>query len=185
MPAAVIRQADADRIAAALKARGRPIPAGLQPASGKPATTPAVRPAPAKRAPAPRTRPPAGHAAPPATAPPPARRQRRSGGMRRGRRAGRPGGGLLSIGGGDGGGLLLAFWAYPLVLSLIKYGAKGPGMWLRAKFLNIDTTPGAASATPAPVGKTPSTGKAPTPGSPISPAAQGLANSLGKLMGAS
>jgi len=37
---------------------------------------------------------------------------------------------------GDGGGLLLALVVYPIVLATIEYGASGPGMWFRAKFLN-------------------------------------------------
>lgn len=40
---------------------------------------------------------------------------------------------------GDGGGLFLAFVLYPIVLSVIKYGAKGPGLWFRAKWLNETT----------------------------------------------
>jgi hypothetical protein len=39
---------------------------------------------------------------------------------------------------GDGGGLLLAFVLYPLFLATIQHGAKGPGMWFRAKWLNND-----------------------------------------------
>lgn len=46
-------------------------------------------------------------------------------------------------GAGDGGGLLLAVVIYPLALATLKYGAKGPGMWFRAKWLN---QPGDASA---------------------------------------
>jgi hypothetical protein len=38
--------------------------------------------------------------------------------------------------GGDAGGLLLAVVLYPVALSVIRYGGKGPGMWFRAKFLN-------------------------------------------------
>lgn len=37
---------------------------------------------------------------------------------------------------GDGGGLLLAFVLYPMFLATVKYGAAGPGMWFRAKWLN-------------------------------------------------
>lgn len=37
---------------------------------------------------------------------------------------------------GDGGGLLLAFVLYPIALSILKYGAAGPGIWFRAKWLN-------------------------------------------------
>lgn len=43
-------------------------------------------------------------------------------------------------GAGDGGGLLLALVVYPIVLSVIKYGAAGPGMWFKAKFLNRTTS---------------------------------------------
>jgi hypothetical protein len=39
-------------------------------------------------------------------------------------------------GAGDAGGLLLALVAYPLFLSVIKYGGDGPGLWFRAKWLN-------------------------------------------------
>ena len=38
--------------------------------------------------------------------------------------------------GGNSGGLLLGLLAYPLVLSVIQHGAAGPGLWIRAKFLN-------------------------------------------------
>jgi hypothetical protein len=38
--------------------------------------------------------------------------------------------------GGNSGGLLLGLIAYPLVLSVLQHGAAGPGLWLRAKFLN-------------------------------------------------
>lgn len=177
MPAAVIRQADADRIAAGLKARGRPIPPGLQqPPAGHPASPAKPHPAPASRPTATARAGTPGPAGRTPAAAKPSRPGRRSTTRRPGSRRTR-GGGLLSIGGGgDGGGLILALWAYPLVLSLIKYGAKGPGMWLRAKFLNIDTTPTTPSTAPKTKPKT-------TPGSPISPAAQGEANSLGQLYG--
>lgn len=48
-------------------------------------------------------------------------------------------GGRLKVG-GDAGGFTLAIFLYPIVLSMIQYGAAGPGMWMRAKFLN-KTTP--------------------------------------------
>lgn len=41
-----------------------------------------------------------------------------------------------TLGTGTGGGLLLAVFAYPLAVSVLKYGPTGPGRWLRAKFLN-------------------------------------------------
>lgn len=44
--------------------------------------------------------------------------------------------------GGDGGGLFLALWLYPLVLATLQHGASGPGIWMRAKFLNIGTSDG-------------------------------------------
>lgn len=47
---------------------------------------------------------------------------------------------------GDVGGLLLALVLYPIGLSLVRYGAAGPGIWLRAKFLN-QTTPEPKPAT--------------------------------------
>ena len=49
--------------------------------------------------------------------------------------------------GGDGGGLLLAVFAYPLVLTVLQHGPAGIGSWLRAKFLN-DETSQAASTNP-------------------------------------
>lgn len=51
------------------------------------------------------------------------------------RAAGRLGGTKL-MRAGDGGGLLLALVVYPLLLATIQNGAKGPGMWFRAKWLN-------------------------------------------------
>lgn len=52
---------------------------------------------------------------------------------------------------GDGGGLFLAFVLYPLAISVLKWGAAGPGKWFRAKWLNqTDTQPnnlGAPAAT--------------------------------------
>jgi hypothetical protein len=57
---------------------------------------------------------------------------------------------------GDGGGLLLAFVVYPIVLATIRYGAAGPGVWFRAKWLNQptgakNTAQPAAAGSPAPV----------------------------------
>lgn len=50
--------------------------------------------------------------------------------------------------GGDGGGLLLAVFAYPIVLAILQHGPAGATDWLKAKFLNIDTHPGAGSTGP-------------------------------------
>lgn len=41
-----------------------------------------------------------------------------------------------TLGTGSGGGLLLAVFAYPLVLSILQYGKQGPNRWFNAKFLN-------------------------------------------------
>jgi len=53
----------------------------------------------------------------------------------------RPTTSTIGSGPGDGGGLLLAILLYPLLISTAKYGASGPGMWLKAKFLNQVSTP--------------------------------------------
>lgn len=42
--------------------------------------------------------------------------------------------------GGTTGGLLLAIVLYPLGLSVIRYGTRGPGLWFRAKFLNQEAS---------------------------------------------
>lgn len=47
----------------------------------------------------------------------------------------------VGIGGGTGGGLLLAIFAYPLGLSILKNGPSGAGLWLKAKFLNQAADP--------------------------------------------
>lgn len=41
---------------------------------------------------------------------------------------------------GDGGGLFLALVLYPLLLSVLKYGANGPRYWFDAKWLNSPVT---------------------------------------------
>lgn len=38
--------------------------------------------------------------------------------------------------GGDGGGLMLAVFAYPIVLAILQHGPEGAVIWLKAKFLN-------------------------------------------------
>lgn len=53
----------------------------------------------------------------------------------------RVGGGKVAAA-GDAGGLLLALVLYPMLLSTVKYGAAGPGIWFRAKWLNEAYTPG-------------------------------------------
>ena len=64
--------------------------------------------------------------------------------------------------GGDAGGLMLALVLYPIALSVIRYGAAGPGMWFKAKFLNktpAGTTPDVPDTTPP---GTPNSGHAPS-----------------------
>jgi len=53
---------------------------------------------------------------------------------------------------GDTGGLLLALVLYPVALSILRYGAAGPGMWFRAKFLNQEPSSSAAAKAGAAVG---------------------------------
>jgi hypothetical protein len=49
----------------------------------------------------------------------------------------RPLGRNVPVGAGAGlSGLLLGAIAYALILSVVEFGAKGPGMWFKAKFLN-------------------------------------------------
>lgn len=70
--------------------------------------------------------------------------------------------------GGDAGGLMLALVLYPLALSVIKWGAAGPSMWFRAKWLNetvvqpdnlAPVLDNAINGQPAPhLGGTPNTG---------------------------
>lgn len=208
MPAAVIRRADADRIAENLRAHGRPVPDALKPPA--PTRTAPARPAGSTTP----TKPPAPHSIPTPRhpAPAPARAARRApahpaaAGRAGGRRGGRRGGILGGSGGsGDGGGVLLAIIAYPIALSVIRYGAKGPGMWLRAKFLNQDggVKPGTAgqgksSASKSPISAAaqseadalaqalkPKTGQTPGPnyGPNVSKSAQGEANNLRQLGG--
>lgn len=87
-------------------------------------------------------------------------RVRRTAGARRSsssRRRGKssfsdPTGGRLPITfDGDGlGGLFIGAVVYALVLSVVDFGAAGPGMWFKAKFLNQVSGPGAStSAAPA------------------------------------
>lgn len=52
--------------------------------------------------------------------------------------------------GGASGGVLLALVAYPIALSIIRYGPNGPKMWLLAKFLNRTSAAQAAKAGQAP-----------------------------------
>lgn len=86
-----------------------------------------------------------------------------------------------TLGGSDGGGLLLTFWLYPLVLAIVQEGAKGPGIWLRAKFLNIGTQPPTGAKWKAPaaadIGPTKplpaSTANATPPGASTAPAKPG------------
>lgn len=48
-------------------------------------------------------------------------------------------------GGGFGAAVLGAVF-YALVLSVVKYGTKGPGYWFSAKFLNKVTVPGSTTS---------------------------------------
>lgn len=164
MPAAVITRDDATRIRRNLERAGRPVPDALRNASEKPGSTGNEKTAPeavsrpdaggrsagagATPRPAPSRR--------PADIPRQSRKPRRSGRRRAGRAldvtsnaAGRRVSRLAGLGGGDGGGLLLAFWLYPLALAVLQQGAKGPGIWLRAKFLNQDETSLAPAASGA------------------------------------
>lgn len=43
---------------------------------------------------------------------------------------------------GDSGGLFLALVLYPLFLATVRYGADGPRVWFRAKWLNKTTAGG-------------------------------------------
>jgi hypothetical protein len=54
----------------------------------------------------------------------------------------------VPVPGGTTGGLLLAVVLYPIGLSLVRYGTAGPGMWLRAKFLNQASDTAAPPAAP-------------------------------------
>lgn len=67
--------------------------------------------------------------------------RRRSSGKSLGKRLGALASNPATLG-GDGGGLFLALWLYPLVLATLQHGASGPGIWMRAKFLNIGTSDG-------------------------------------------
>jgi hypothetical protein len=95
-----------------------------------------------------------------------ARRPSSSGRRRRSRRPtlADPTGGrvpLLSFDGEGLGGLFIGAVAYALLLSVVNYGPKGPGLWFKAKFLNQaagSTSSGTATATAAPAsGSTPIT----------------------------
>ena len=187
--AQLITRSDGAKIAANLRAQGKPVPAGLDDDDLQP-TTPTPPPTPPTAVPpkAPTT----SAVRKPRTAGPPIRRvlggnggapKSRPGGsarkwLRSSRQAApvrRPGGKGVGSAvssfvnhpaglGGDGGGLLITFWVYPLVLALIKYGAKGPGVWLRAKFLNQGI--GYTGAPVPDVGAGP-TGKVPAPADTI------------------
>ena len=91
-----------------------------------------------------------GEKSPAPAAPGPAARPAQARGAGRGKSRGaggrRPGGaaaaGLSKLTfGGDGGGFMLAIFLYPIVLSVVQHGAKGPGLWLKAKLLNQTTPP--------------------------------------------
>lgn len=43
---------------------------------------------------------------------------------------------VTGVGGGTGGGLLLAVFAYPIGMAILKSGPSGATDWLKAKFLN-------------------------------------------------
>jgi hypothetical protein len=85
----------------------------------------------------------------------------------------RPLGANVALGSGRGTGLAGVFLGaivYAVVLSVVDYGAKGPGMWFRAKFMN---KAGAANSpqTPSTPPNVPGHGYiAPTPTSPGAPA---------------
>jgi len=68
---------------------------------------------------------------------------------------------------GDGGGLFLALVLYPLLLSVLKYGANGPRYWFDAKWLNSPVTKSNPNDpwTPAPAKRPPGwKGQWPPPG---------------------
>ena len=168
MPAAVITRDDANRIRRNLERRGAPVPDALKDTSEKPTPEPGVgkeKTAPAVSRPGAGGLPRTGAGASPRSAP-----RRRPSDTPRRRPAGRGGGrdrrllpaASRMVGlGGDGGGLLLAFWLYPLALAVLQHGIRGPGMWLRAKFLNEDETAQAQASS----GRTPPA----TPASPDQP----------------
>lgn len=62
---------------------------------------------------------------------------------------------LLSFDGEGLGGLFVGAVAYALLLSIVNYGPKGPGLWFKAKFLNQATAKGSATATAAPASSSP------------------------------
>ncbi len=76
----------------------------------------------------------------------------------------------MPLGGGGGGvahsaaGVFLGAIFYALVLSVVDYGTKGPGMWFKAKFLNEVSTPSSSSSTTP---STTTTTPAPAPGSSV------------------
>jgi hypothetical protein len=47
---------------------------------------------------------------------------------------------------GDAGGVMLAIFAYPILLAMLEHGPAGLTLWLNAKFFN--KVPGTAATTP-------------------------------------
>ncbi|MGA2835503.1 MAG: hypothetical protein ABSF84_02790 [Acidimicrobiales bacterium] len=66
---------------------------------------------------------------------------------------GRPLGSRVPVGVGKGtsvAGVFLGCICYALILSVVDYGTKGPGMWFRAKFENQATSPSSGSSSNSP-----------------------------------
>lgn len=146
--AVALDKRDLPGIARSLGESGKPAPgwvtsdpaldAAYREAAGLPASTPAPAPSstrtPAKKTPARRsTRSPA--PAPTSTPRPPSPQKSTQPATRA--RAGR----TFHVPGvaGDAGGLMLAVFAYPLVLAILQKGPAGATAWLKAKFLNNGT----------------------------------------------
>jgi hypothetical protein len=76
----------------------------------------------------------------------------------------------VAVGAGVGlAGLFLGAVTYAVLLSVVEYGSAGPGMWLKAKFLNQVAAP--STSTPAPTQQPYVPGGPPTttvPGNPNS-----------------